>query len=277
MQNTTNFNLKVYEGTDLFNPLTVENENAQAIDAQMKANQSGTVGTANHLLTGSVHAITRVIPNASMFRFTATSKFTLGDSFTVDGVSVTALMPNGTTIPDDAFVIGSTVLCSLVGQLLTIYSYGINEAEDSKKLGGELPSYYATKQEVDNAKSLAESAGTIARNALDKTEPKNFATQQVVGKYGNKNIYKRILSGTNSNVSGNGGYTSTNIPNIDKLISLNISCKDALNSIVPAYSTDSQYFNAFLNNDGYGATVTNMEQLLGRPFTMTVEYTLTTD
>ena len=105
MQNTTNFNLKIYEGTDLFNPLTVENENTQVIDARMKANQSGTVGTASHLLTGSVHAITRAIPNASMFRFTATSKFTLGDSFTVDGVSVTALMPNGTAIPDGAFVI----------------------------------------------------------------------------------------------------------------------------------------------------------------------------
>lgn len=236
MQTTDKFGLKLYEGKDLFNPLTVENDNMQSIATQMEANQSGTVGVANQLLTGSVHAITRITPNASMFRFTATSRFTKGDSFTVDGVSVTALMPNGTAIPDGAFVIGSTVLCSLVGQLLTIYSYGVAEAEDSKKLGGKLPNYYGTKTEVDNAKALANSAATIAQESIEKVgnigiiykkaESINLASgnngsiitslQLPIGKYiifykgnfaGNSNGLRALLFDTTTSVASfNGTY-----------------------------------------------------------------------
>ena len=40
MQNTENFNLKVYDGEDLFNPLTVENVNMNSIDTQMKKNEN---------------------------------------------------------------------------------------------------------------------------------------------------------------------------------------------------------------------------------------------
>ena len=276
MQTTNKFGLKLYEGTDLFNPLTVENDNMIAIATQMETNQSGVVGVANQLLTGSVHAITRITPNASMFRFTATSRFTKGDSFTVDGVSVTALMPNGTSIPDGSFVIGSTVLCSLVGQLLTIYSYGIAEAEDSKKLGGKLPNYYATKQEVNNARSLAEDSATVAQNALNKAEPKDFSVAQVVGKLNGKNIYKRILTGTTASQLGYGGYTTSGVPNIDKLVSFNISCKGN-STIIPNYSTDSYYLTGFINVTGEGVVVTNDPDLLSKPFTMCIEYTLTTD
>ena len=69
MQNTENFNLKVYEGEDLFNPLTVENVNIQAIDAQMKKNENHAVGDATELVSGTVHAITRLTPDAPMLRF----------------------------------------------------------------------------------------------------------------------------------------------------------------------------------------------------------------
>ena len=98
MQNTDNFNLKIYEGEDLFNPLVVENVNAQSIDAQMKKNENHTVGDATELLSGTVHALTRLTPDTPMLRFTATSRFTAGDTFTVDGVQVSALTVSGLSL-----------------------------------------------------------------------------------------------------------------------------------------------------------------------------------
>ena len=58
MNTTTNYGLKLYEGTDLFNPLTVENVNTGDIDTEMKAISDHSVGTATELTTGTVHALT---------------------------------------------------------------------------------------------------------------------------------------------------------------------------------------------------------------------------
>lgn len=165
MIQTEHFELNIVEGSDIVNPLVIDNPNYEKIDAQMFANQNGTVGTATELTSNTIHALTRANGNTNMFRFTATSNYNLGDTFTVDGVNVTALLPNGKTLGDKAYIIGGTVLCSLVGTLLTIYTFAVAEADDSARLGGELPSYYATKAEVDNAQSLAEGAATIAQES----------------------------------------------------------------------------------------------------------------
>lgn len=162
MQTTTNYNYKVYEGDDLFNPLTVENANIREIDEDMKQNANNGVWTANHLRANTIHTLTRTNPDARMFTFNATSKFDLGDSFTVDGVSVTALMPNGAGLPDGVFVIGSTVLCSLVGTLLTIYSVGTGKADDSEKLDGQPASYYAKQSDMESTTALAENASNLS-------------------------------------------------------------------------------------------------------------------
>ena len=47
MTNTTNFNLIEYEGSDLFNPLSVENVNMQRVDLALKQVQELGVGTGN--------------------------------------------------------------------------------------------------------------------------------------------------------------------------------------------------------------------------------------
>lgn len=164
MQRTDNFNLIMVEGSDTVNLLTQMNPNTETIDEQMFKNQNAGVQTATELLSGTVHAILRSVPDASMIRFTAVSRFTAGDTFTVDGVQVSALLPSGEQLPDGAFIIGSEVLCILKGTLLTVFVSGgsVANAKDSEKLGGELPSYYATKAEVDNAKTVATSAGNVA-------------------------------------------------------------------------------------------------------------------
>ena len=164
MQNTDNFDLKIYEGEDLFNPLVVENVNAQSIDAQMKKNENHTVGDATELLSGTVHAITRLTPDTPMLRFTATSKFTAGDTFTVDGVQVSALTVSGEQLPDGAYIIGSEVLAYLKGTLLTFFtSQGtLATAQNALKLGGNTPDYYATATAVQQAQDTATAAGNLA-------------------------------------------------------------------------------------------------------------------
>ncbi len=164
MQNTENFSLKVYDGEDLFNPLTVENVNMNAIDTQMKKNENHAVGDATELTSGTVHAITRLTPDAPMLRFTATSRFTVGDTFTVDGVQVSALTVSGEQLPDGAYIIGSEVLAYLKGTLLTVFtSQGtLATAKNALKLGGNDPEYYATASAVQTAQETATAAGNLA-------------------------------------------------------------------------------------------------------------------
>lgn len=167
MRNSAHFNLKLVEGTDLFNPLINDVPNFETIDAQMYANQTASVGVATELLSGTVHALTRENGDMAMFRFVATSNFTAGDTFTVDGVQVTALLPSGESLGSGAYVINANVLCCLVGTMLTIYvpTGVITTADNALKLGGELPSHYATKTEVDLAQQTANSATGLAESA----------------------------------------------------------------------------------------------------------------
>lgn len=181
MLHTDNFDLILVEGSDNVNLLTQMNPNTTAIDTQMAKNRNMGVQTATELLTGTIHAITRSVPDASMIRFTAVSRFTAGDTFTVDGVQVSALLSSGEQLPDGAFVIGSEVLCVLKGTLLTVFTTvgKVNKTEDSDKLGGNLPEYYATKEEVTNALSVGTSAGEVAENAIQEinTVKESLGTQ----------------------------------------------------------------------------------------------------
>ena len=172
MQNTENFNLKVYDGEDLFNPLTVENVNMNAIDTQMKKNENHAVGDATELVSGTVHAITRLTPDTPMLRFTATSRFTAGDTFTVDGVQVSALTVSGEQLPDGAYIIGSEVLAYLKGTLLTVFtSQGtLATAKNALKLGGNDPEYYATASAVQTAQETATAAGNLANEVNNSLE-----------------------------------------------------------------------------------------------------------
>lgn len=154
MNTTTNYGLKLYEGTDLFNPLTVENVNTGDIDTALKAVSDHAVGTATELTTGTVHALTRADTDRDVFRFVATSNFTAGDTFTLDGTQVSALTPDGQPLATGSYVIGSTVLCALHDTLITVY---VNpaKAKDADMLDGHDSSYYATDSDLDTV------AGTI--------------------------------------------------------------------------------------------------------------------
>ena len=120
---TTNFGLKKYEGTDLFNPLTFENPNTDDIDAAMFYNKQHNCVDATELTTGTVHAITKTDLDSPLFSFSATSVYHYGDTFTLNGSPVTALLTSGEVLPEGAYVIGSRVLgfVSGGGSLITFY------------------------------------------------------------------------------------------------------------------------------------------------------------
>lgn len=213
MENTTNFGLKVYEGDDLFNPLTVENYNTNAIDGAMKENEDAGLQTATELLSGTVHAITRNKPDAGAFRFTAVSRFTAGDTFTVDGVQVSALLTSGEQLPDGAYDIGAEVLATLKGTRLTVYisSASVSTAENAQKLGGELPAYYATATAVEEAQTTATSAGNLA----SQNQQAISTIESDLGK-----VAKRTLLWSNPNPTSNfvAQTLSLNINDFDEIL-----------------------------------------------------------
>ena len=87
----------------------------------MHKNAVSGVTLATEIANATVHAITRENSECSVIRFIATSKWKAGDTATVDGVPVTALLPSGETLPDGAYVINANVLCILTGSNLTVY------------------------------------------------------------------------------------------------------------------------------------------------------------
>lgn len=162
MNQTTNYELKQYEGSDTFNPLQVDVPNLTTIDGAMHTNAINSIPTATHILSGTVHAIVRSNPDAPMFRFVATADFTFGDSFTVDGIAYTAQLTDGQQLNTNAFVEDANVLCCLEGSELTFFVTSTGTAPDADRLGGELPSYYATQADMTQAQlDIADNASDI--------------------------------------------------------------------------------------------------------------------
>lgn len=144
MDTSTYFGLNLVTGSDKVNPLTVDRPNYEKIDEQMHNNQIASIAEATELKSGTTHAITCLTEGVVFFRFTATSDFDAGDTFTFNGTPVSAVLPDGSGLQQGAFKINGTVLCSIIGTLLTVYSYTASGiAADAEKLGGQLPAYYA--------------------------------------------------------------------------------------------------------------------------------------
>lgn len=130
MTTTTNYGLNIVEGTDIVNPLTQFNPNFNDIDSIMKANADAAVSPATCIKTGTVHTVTRANTGSEMFVFTATGDWNLGDSMTVDGLSVTPVLPDGTGLIAGSFLINAEVLASIKGTKVTIYSNKYNIGAD---------------------------------------------------------------------------------------------------------------------------------------------------
>ena len=163
MTNTTYYNLNIVEGTDIVNPLIVDNPNYEKIDEAMHNNAVAGVTLATEITNATVHAITRENSDCAVIRFIATSNWKAGDTATVDGVPVTALLPSGETLPDGAYVINANVLCILTGTNLTVYAErkktdkaidiaynGTNVSMELDKLNSNLENCFIISQEYSD-------------------------------------------------------------------------------------------------------------------------------
>lgn len=121
MQNTTNFNFRIPEGTDNVNLLTQNYPNWTDLDAILKAIKDTGITAAVATKSGTNFAVVRSDTDLKFFGFIATDNYVAGDTFTVDGVPVAATTPAGTALPAGAFVINQTVLCAVNGGVLTVY------------------------------------------------------------------------------------------------------------------------------------------------------------
>ena len=122
MTNTTNYGLNIVEGTDVVNPLIQFNPNFTDIDQIMKAIADASVARATCTKTGTNHAVTTVNSDAAMQRFTATGNWETGDTMTIDGVSVSVYLPDGTAPQTGCFVINSEVIIAINGSRVTLYA-----------------------------------------------------------------------------------------------------------------------------------------------------------
>ena len=198
---TTNYGFNISEGTDLVNPLTDIFPNFEDIDTDLKGVSDSAVGTATELLTGTVHALVRSDSDRNVFTFTATSNFEAGETFTLDGVQVTALTPDGQTLSTGCYIIGSEVLVAVKGTLMTVY-VNPSKALDSDKLDGHDSTYYATASDVsdlsDDVSALSSKVGigtlTVGNDCVDGINTLNTYLNDKVGKAWTHNSGSDALS-----------------------------------------------------------------------------------
>lgn len=152
---TTYYNFNKPEGTDLVNPLVDTNPNWDALDADLHDFNERSIANCTEVTSLGVHAISRLDQTAKFLKWIATANFTAGDTFTVDGLVVAASTPAGGSLSTNAYVTGAVVLACLNSDnsAMTVYVAGTNVADDSNRLGGELPAYYATDSDMNTAQN----------------------------------------------------------------------------------------------------------------------------
>lgn len=153
MNQSTNYNFNLPEGTDLVNLLTQLIPNWSDLDTILKGVENQAFTNCTEVTSLGVHAISRTNADGKILKWVATSNFTAGETFTVDGNVVAASTPAGATLATGAYVTGAVIIAALNSDesAMTIFVSGTNVASDSERLGGELPSYYATDSDMDTA------------------------------------------------------------------------------------------------------------------------------
>lgn len=207
-----NYGYVIPVGSDAVNLLPQMAANFSDIDTDLKNVSDDAIGSATELLTGSVHSLTRSDTDRDVFTFVATSDFTAGETFEVDGVQVTAKTPDGQNLSTGAYVINSGVLCLLNGTLLTVI-VNPSKALDADKLDGHDSSYFATAGDLsvlDNqVGAVSSKVGTgvldVGNDCVDGINTLNTQLSSLE----NKPHYSDYVSA----VTGNYEYTATKAGN----------------------------------------------------------------
>lgn len=124
MSTTPNFGMNIPASTDIVNLLTQCYPNFTILDTACQAIKETGVTVATESKSGTVHQLVRADQDCNMMRFTATSNYVTGDTFTVDGVSVSSVSVSGAGLQSGDFLINSNVVAILNGGVLTLLAGG---------------------------------------------------------------------------------------------------------------------------------------------------------
>ena len=221
MQNTSNYNLNIVEGTDIVNIPVQLNPNFQTIDSEMFKNKQGSTGTATEVVTGTVHAIVRANTDADVFRFTATGNWASGDTMTVDGGAVTVHLTDGTAPGAGAYVIGAEVVAVINGTLVTLISSSATVDPGVTSFNGRTGSvspaasdYDASMIDYDN--TFSGLLSTDVQDAIDEIATKGVnysSTEHIIGTWTDgTTLYEKTVNcgsmGNNTTTSAAHGITN---------------------------------------------------------------------
>ena len=85
MNQSTNYNFNLPEGTDLVNLLTQLIPNWSSLDGILKGVENQAFTNCTEVTSLGVHAISRSNSEGKILKWIATANFTAGETFTVDG------------------------------------------------------------------------------------------------------------------------------------------------------------------------------------------------
>lgn len=166
MSQTTYYEFNKPIGSDLVNPLTDTFPNWDIADSALHELNERSIANCTEVVSLGVHAISRLNTDTKFLKWIATANFTAGDTFTVDGNVVAAATASGEALSTGAYVTGAVILACLNADdsAMTVFVTGTNVASDSARLGGELPSYYATEADMSDAQTDITNLQNLAGN-----------------------------------------------------------------------------------------------------------------
>lgn len=201
MKQTKYFDLTLPDGSDYVNPLTQTNPNFTVIDRVMFDNLKGSLRHAsNATKSGSSFIMTIDNVATQFFTFIAPADFEKGDQIVINTKTFNPIDQSGKELDAKAFVGGAAVYCILSNSdpcsdspckpqdltsadLLTVFvntgsGGGTGIAEDSKKLGGQLPSYYAKQEDLNKLNNTVKSI-EVVRSIPSATIPNTLYLLEV--------------------------------------------------------------------------------------------------
>lgn len=198
---TTNFNLDLPTGDELFNPLW-PNSNTTKIDTQMKKNMDNSVTKADCVFNTNKFIITREDKTGKIFKFIAPHDFVAGYTFTVDGTAMDGIVAGtGDALADGCFMNGHEVIAYIdetTASLAFLVCSSLPDAIDATTLEGHGADYFATAAGLAATNQVATSAGQVANQALEAAQKAGMKTVVV------RNGVAQVFSGQ--------VYTFTNVP-----------------------------------------------------------------
>lgn len=170
MTTTTNYGYNVVEGTDQVNIQTQIAPNFTSIDTDLKAVSDAAITTATHTVAGTVHQLVRDDSDRAVIRFVATGDFATGDTFTVDGLTVTARLVNGEALQTGCFKINNCVEAVLVGTVLNVNAVNPTVSDASDVTYDNTGSGLTATDVQDAIDEVVSGLGSVASDLSDLTD-----------------------------------------------------------------------------------------------------------